>query len=83
MTVQCNSNDAPRWYRAANVYGYSTVEWPAGPKPPWPGVVSVTKPLSTNCDCWVGKRFHRVGRFGRWTKGVLVHEAFFDMDKAL
>jgi hypothetical protein len=77
-TVQCNAQDAPRWYRAATVFGHSTLEWPAGPKPPISGVVAVQKPLSTDCDCHVGKAWHRLGRYGRWAKGVLVHEAYFE-----
>lgn len=75
-TVQCNGEDAPRWYRAATVFGASTIEWPAGPKPPISGVVAVKKPLSTDCECHVGKRWVRLGRYGKWQKGVLVHTAF-------
>lgn len=79
MTVQCNGEDAPRWYRAATVFGHSTIEWPAGPKPPISGVVAVEKPLSTDCDCHLqGGRWHRLGRYGRWAKGVLVHETYFE-----
>jgi hypothetical protein len=77
FTVQCNGEDAPRWYRAATVYGYSTLEWPAGAKPPISGVASVSKPLSTNCTCHSGTgRWVRLGRFGQWRKGVLVHTAY-------
>lgn len=77
MTVQCNGNDGPRWYRAATVFGASTIEWPQGPKPPINGVKAVSKPLSTNCDCHVKPgRWHRLGRYGKWQKGVLVHEAY-------
>lgn len=75
-TVQCNGQDAPRWYRAATVFGQSTLEWPAGPKPPISGVVAVKKPLSTDCVCHLGLRWHRLGRFGEWRKGVLVHQAY-------
>jgi alanine dehydrogenase/PNT-like protein len=78
MTVQCNAADAPRWYRAATVFGQSTLEWPQGAKPPITGVAAVSKPLSTDCDCHVGKRWMRVGRFGKWTKGVLAHTAYYE-----
>lgn len=74
MTVLCNGEDAPRWYRAATVFGHSTLEWPAGARPPISGVVAVNKPLSTDCDCH--SRFRRLGRFGKWQKGVLVHTAY-------
>lgn len=76
MTVLCNSDTAPRWYRAATVFGVATLEWPAGPKPPVSGVAAVRKPLSTDCDCHVTKRWVRLGRYGKWQKGVLVHSAF-------
>ena len=83
FTVQCNGHDAPRWYRAATVFGQSTLEWPAGVKPPISGVVRVEKPLSTDCHCHVGQRWHRLGRYGQWRKGVLVHSAFRQASEAL
>lgn len=82
-TVLCNGNDAPRWYRAATVFGESTLEWPAGPKPPIQGVVAVNKPLSTDCDCHVSSRWHRLGRYGKWQKGVLVHTAYAETKELL
>lgn len=82
-TVECNGADAPRWYRAATVFGHSTIEWPAGAKPPISDIKAVSKPLSTDCDCHLSSRWLRVGRFGRWTKGVLVHTAYFDTLEAL
>lgn len=76
-TVQCNGYDAPRWYRAATVFGHSTLEWPQGVKPPVHGVARVAKPLRTDCVCFMpSDRWHRLGRYGQWRKGVLVHEAF-------
>jgi len=77
FTVQCNGNDAPHWYRAANVFGHSTLEWPVGKKPPITGVVAVSKPLGTDCDCRTGsRRWHKFGRYGAWRKGVLVHHVY-------
>jgi hypothetical protein len=76
MTVQCNGERDTAWYRAATVFGYSTLEWPGGRKPPISGVVAVSKPLSTNCRCWMGENSLRLGRFGKWQKGVLVHTAY-------
>lgn len=84
FTVVCSGNPDVGWYRVANVYGYTTVEWPARRKPPIDGVVQVRKPLATNCDCFLGhKGFLRVGRFGRWQKGVLVHHAYEEAMAAL
>lgn len=83
MTVQCNGDRDTGWYRAATVFGYSTIEWPEGRKPPISGVVPVSKPLSTDCTCWQGERGFRLGRFGKWQKGVLVHTAYFETLKLL
>lgn len=75
--VICNGEKSPGWYRASHVFGYNTTEWPGGSKPPISDVASVVKPTSTNCDCWVDSGvFHRIGRYGTWTKGVLSHEAY-------
>lgn len=76
MTVQCNGDRDTGWYRAASVFGYSTLEWPGGRKPPINGVVAVSKPLSTDCTCWQSERYLRLGRYGRWEKGYLVHQAY-------
>lgn len=80
-TVQCNGSDGTAWYRAATVFGASTIEWPAGRKPPINGIVPVRKPLSTDCDCHVSasNRYVRLGRYGKWQKGVLVHTAYEEM----
>ena len=75
-TVRCNGWRDTGWYRAATVFGHSTLEWPGGKKPPIAGVAAVSKPLSTDCDCWQSSRVLRVGRYGTWTKGVLVHTAY-------
>lgn len=75
-TVVCNGNYDVSWYRAANILGYHTVEWPFNKRPPIEGLAPVKKPLGTNCDCLT--TVHRVGRYGRWEKGVLSHTAFFE-----
>jgi hypothetical protein len=80
-SVVCNGEKAPRWYRVSNVYGRSTVEWPWHPKPPVEGVAPVMKPMATNCDCLPGVA--RLGRYGRWTKGSLVHQAHGDTQRLL
>jgi hypothetical protein len=76
-TVLCNGEPDVGWYRTANVFGYRTAEWPAFHRPPYEGVAEVVKPLNTTCDCQ--ERVIRVGRYGRWKKGVLSHEAFDDL----
>lgn len=74
--VVCNGTPERGWYRASNVFGYKTAEWPDGPKPPIDNIASVEKPINTNCDCW--PTVLRAGRYGTWTKGVLSHEVYYD-----
>lgn len=83
FTVICNGEDEPAWYRAANVFGYNTVEWPGRMerKPPFEEVKKIQKPVRTTCDCW--PQILRVGRFGRWQKGILSHEAFESVETQL
>lgn len=74
-TVICNGEDSPAWYRMSRLFGHTTVEWPGVMgKPPVEDVARVKKPLFTNCDCHPD--VIRVGRYGSWTKGVLVHDVF-------
>lgn len=80
FTVVTNGEDSPRWYRASNVYGHRTAEWPLNPKPPVSGLARVVKPISNACDCWLkigDAPVLRVGRYGRWEKGQLSHDAYF------
>lgn len=83
-SVLCNGRGNPRWYRISNTFGYMTVEWPDGAKPPLSGVARVSKPLDHNCSCF--PEIVRTGRYGAWRKGELAHESFgkvFDLVKEL
>lgn len=80
-TVICNGEREVGWYRKSNVFDRTTVEWPEGSRPPIDGVAEVQKPISTNCDCMPG--VYRTGRYGRWQKGVLSHEAYFEVRELL
>jgi hypothetical protein len=75
-SVVCSGRHETEWYRASNIFGYKTVEWPWRVHPPLPGVAKVNKPIDNNCTCW--PTVTRLGRFGQWRKGVLVHHAFQD-----
>lgn len=75
--VVCNGNENPAWYRSANIFGHCTTEWPVGNRPPIPEVVQIRKPIRTNCDCFGELPLLHVGRYGRWEKGELSHNAFF------
>jgi len=72
-TVVCNGEGNPSWYRASNIQGYKTCEWPMATKPPLNNVALVTKPVKSTCVCFPS--VVRVGRYGTWTKGVLAHTA--------
>lgn len=81
--VVCNGQDSPAWYRAARIQDYDTVEWPQMFRPPisYDHLWEVPKPTRTNCTCF--PEIHRMGRYGKWTKGVLSHEAFYETEKLL
>lgn len=70
------SGENTSWYRTANILGYRTAEWPERKRPPIEGVSLVNKPLDTNCDCL--PVVHRLGRYGKWQKGVLSHTAYYE-----
>lgn len=75
FTVLCDGTKDTSWYRASNVFGFTTIEWPGHKKrPPLEGVVAFDKPLGTDCDCLPSVL--RVGRYGRWAKSILSHEAY-------
>ena len=73
-TIVYNGDPAVKWYRSSRVFGEGSTEYPAGIESIQP-LASGFKPLSTDCDCH--PEIIRAGRFGRWEKGVLVHDAFF------
>ena len=77
--VVLNAGEAPRWYRSARIQGWATVEWPHSVRPPVNPLWEVVKPLKHNCTCHPD--VHRMGRYGKWTKGVLSHEAFYETAK--
>lgn len=80
-SVVCNGEPDVGWYRSANVFGRSTTEWATRRKPPYEAVAQVVKPLKTNCDCHPDMM--RIGRYGKWQKGVLAHTAFYDVEEKL
>lgn len=75
--VVCNGETSPAWYRAANVFNRKTAEWPENKKPPIRDISLIKKPLFTNCRCHPD--VVRLGRFGKWKKGVLSHTAYTEV----
>lgn len=78
--VLCNGMWLPSWYRISKVFGYGTIEWPEYEVPD-PGSSLVKKPLSTDCTCYPD--IIRVGRYGRWEKGILTHHAMDQVQEVL
>lgn len=89
-TIVYNGDDSPSWYRASNLQGTSSVEW-AAPEaiPPLPeqdkkAILNIKKPIVHGCNCWEHEpRLQFAGRFGKWQKGVLVHDGFTTTAQAL
>jgi len=97
FTVQCDGRPHVEWYRCSNIYGHCTIEWPytgehdelrgdgvvvaIHDRPPHPGASLVEKPLRHNSTA--ASDFVHIGRYGKWEKGMLTSDAFFDAMKAL
>jgi hypothetical protein len=58
------------WYRASNLFGHRSVEFGNKVR----GAQRGMKPTGHNCDCQ--PEVLRIGRFGRWERGVLAHDGF-------
>lgn len=68
------------WYRWSRIFGVNGgYEYPLGAIVQ--GATVISKPLLTNCNCYPGML--RVGRYGRWHKEALTHEAFSMTKRAL
>lgn len=81
------------YYRMSRIFGVGSTEWSSfSAVPPGHDLVTVNKPLWTNCDCHIGKHQDpsgvpygvlRVGRFGAWSKGKLSFHAFDAVNEVL
>lgn len=71
--IVCDGTPETEWYRSACVFGYRTTEWAYRPSNGH-DVTAVTKPLTTDCDCY--PEIYRVGRYGKWQKSYLVHQVY-------
>lgn len=70
------------YYRRSLLFGWQSAEYAFNPS----GLETrkVDKPLKTNCTCWTHfPNFHMVGRYGRWEKKVLAHEAYYETRERL
>jgi len=81
FTVICDGTKDVGWYRASNIFGHCTIEWPEDSKPPLDGISLVEKPLSHNSTA--ASDFIHLGRYGAWQKGVLTTDVFYQAMTAL
>lgn len=84
-TVLCQGSPQFGWYRSSRIQGHQNTEWPLLYRPTPDQAMSriweVTKPIKTDCTCFPA--VHRMGRYGKWKKGVLSHEAWTDTNDLL
>lgn len=80
FTIAYDGTPDVRWYRTSNLWGFQSTEYPisaydASPEMQAdPNIIVVKKPLST--DAFIPNVILS-GRYGRWEKGVLVDESYF------
>jgi hypothetical protein len=74
-----NGDPRDHWYRTSNIFGSQATE---STIPFEEDLIDIFKaktaigfkPLWNDCDCH--PHINRIGRYGRWTKGILVHQAY-------
>jgi len=78
--VVYNGKDDNAFYRCSSLFGHFAMEWGESQEPNLP-YIAIQKPQRNDCDCrasWI-----RVGRYGKWKRGVLVHHAYEEVYGAL
>lgn len=91
-TILYNGLQGEPWCRTSYLFGEGWTEWPhrsfheakretqiRGVELPFLGI----KPLFTDCDCWKDEGVIFQGRFGQHRRGVLVHEAFENVEEMI
>jgi hypothetical protein len=76
--VVCSGERDTAWYRKSKIQGWQNTEYPFNTRPPFSEdrLWQVVKPIMTSCDCF--PELHRMGRYGKWEKGVLSDEAYYE-----
>lgn len=82
-TITYDGTKDHSYYRMSKIFGVGSTEWGASaPTPPVEGLITVNKPIWTNCDCYTEDlsggvpAVVRIGRFGTWRKGELTFHAY-------
>lgn len=76
--VRCSGDPDDWWYRQSRIHGWENTEYPISHRPNTDRVWEVEKPIRTNCTC--NKDIVRLGRYGKWTKGVLSDSAYYETE---
>jgi hypothetical protein len=74
-----NGDPMSGWYRFSRLFGHSFLEF--GQDTQNHSGVEGIKIIGHECDC--RPRWHCMGRYGKWQRGVLAHEAFKEAKDAL
>jgi len=72
-----NGDPHEGWYRFSSLWGHLSYEFGHPVRDAFEGI----KPLHNDCTCHEG--ITRLGRFGKWQKGVLVTDAFQEARNAM
>jgi hypothetical protein len=78
--ITYNGNANCRWFRSSFLFGMASVEYgihpthQSAPKAAPMKTKRIRKPQWTDCDC--RDQWRRVGRYGKWQRGVLAHSAY-------
>lgn len=70
-TIVYNGEAGDAWYRRSKIFDVVSTEWPAEVPAPR---IRIRKPLRTDCVCL--PQVIRLGRYGAWSKPLLVNDAF-------
>jgi hypothetical protein len=73
-SVVYNGREHDSWYRAQDLFGHRVTEFAQPPVAPRGEVRKGFKVVGTDCDCHPA--LFRNGRYGMWTPGILLHQAF-------
>lgn len=86
-TVIYNGDPEYSWARASNIDGQEWTEWGDGSQAipvDEEAQIRFAKPVAHTCKCWDNEeKLMFAGRFGTWSKGKLVDDAFYDVVRSL
>jgi hypothetical protein len=83
-TIYYDGTKDHSWYRCSNLWGIGQTEFPSHVAPLVSPLIEVSKPVWTDCDCFLAdSSFYKMGRYGSWKKGALTHDAYYGVVDAL